>query len=67
MCIYKSLIKTSRHLRMQNIGTKRRIWTIIREVPKESNEEDIGPIKNQDESGTDEEIDFLMKHADIVR
>jgi hypothetical protein len=52
---------------MWNMGTKRRIWTTIRHVPKESNEEDIGPTKNQDESKINEEIDFLIKHADTVR
>jgi len=45
MRIYKSLIKTSRHAWMRNVGTKRRIWTTVRCVPKEGNEEDIGPIK----------------------
>ena len=52
---------------MRNMGTKRHIWTTIGRIPKESNEEDIGPAKNQDESTINEEIDFLIKHADIVR
>jgi hypothetical protein len=52
---------------MWNMGTKRRIWKTIRHVPKESNEEDIGPTKNQDESKINGEIDFLIKHAGTVR
>jgi hypothetical protein len=27
----------------------------------------IGPIKNQDEGKINEEIDFLIKHVDIIR
>ena len=55
---------------MQNVGTKRHIWTTIKSVWKESNEKDIQPNKKSRwhwRIRTNEKIYLLITHADIVR
>jgi hypothetical protein len=59
--------KTSGHVRMRNLCTKRHTWTKIlfeRKVKRKIN----GTIKNRDESWrikTKKEKDLLIKHADV--
>lgn len=55
---------------MQNLGTRRHIWTMIKSIWKESNEKDIQPNKKsrwQWRIRTNEKICLLITHADIVR